>query len=118
MPSPGADNGYGFTWGGPGFYRLFEMSSGEFLGQSIVFDKALAGNDIYWGSWNEKRQRSVTVGGFLVAQTDKCNDRKAQETLLEYMHEQGARRRAEAEAAQARYRGSSKGDAPNGMDGG
>jgi hypothetical protein len=80
------------------------VSSGAFLGESIVFDRGWGDGDIYWGNWNEKRQRSVWMDGFLIARTDKCNDREAQAFILKDMQEKGALRRAAALAAKARLK--------------
>jgi hypothetical protein len=103
LPHPDSNAGYGITWGGPGFYRLFEVSSGKFLGESIVFDKSTVDGPIYWGEWDDKRHRSVWRGGFLVAETDKCSDMKAQAIVLEDIRENGALRRAAAIAARERF---------------
>jgi hypothetical protein len=93
-----------YTWRGPGFYRLFEVSSGEFLGESIVFDRGWGDGRINWGDWDAKAQRSVWMDGFLIATTDKCSDKKAQAFILRYMQEKGALRRAAAAAVQARFK--------------
>lgn len=103
LPYPDFKAGYGITWGGPGFYRLFEVSSGKFLGESIVFDKSTVDGPIYWGEWNEKRHRSVWRGGFLIAETDKCSDMKAQAIVLEDIREKVALRRAAAITAHEKF---------------
>lgn len=104
LPNPSSDAGYGYTWRGPGFYRLFEVSSGEFLGESIVFDRSWGDGRINRGDWDAKAQRSVWMDGFLIATTDKCSDKKAQAFILRYMQEKGALRRAAAAAVQARFK--------------
>jgi hypothetical protein len=36
-------------WGNPGFYRLYDLRTGELLGQSKIYDLESASGSLWWG---------------------------------------------------------------------
>lgn len=82
---------FGAAWQAPGFYRAIEESTGRQLGQSIVFDGFMISGpaDINWGTWDDSGRRTISVGGYLVANTNRCSEESARLTVLRYERSEG-----------------------------
>ncbi|HEY4292364.1 hypothetical protein [Luteibacter sp.] len=65
----------GNSWGYPMFKRAYEVSTGNLLGETIVYDAALAFSGIYWNKPNDSGRRIVTSGGFPLVDSDRCADK-------------------------------------------
>jgi hypothetical protein len=81
----------GRPWQTPIFFRLFEISTGDFLGESVIFDAAVIQGEVYWdwGTWDRQNRREVSVGTYTVAKTRRCSDDVARQTILRYRREEG-----------------------------
>jgi hypothetical protein len=76
IPSPELDGRYdlGMRWEAAIFVRAYEVSTGDYLGETIVFDPT-AGNDFMdWGDPKKPGRRVVTVSGFDLVDSNRCSD--------------------------------------------
>nr|WP_063574049.1 hypothetical protein [Luteibacter rhizovicinus] len=61
-------------WEAAIFVRTYELSTGDYLGETIVFDPT-AGNDFMdWGDPKKPGRRVVTVSGFPLIDSSRCSD--------------------------------------------
>ncbi|WP_205287729.1 hypothetical protein [Luteibacter yeojuensis] len=75
VPHPdGYYEGYGSHWDSPVFKRLYERSTGELLGQTIVFDAAFADYGIDWGDPTSPGHRVISSARYALATTTRCAD--------------------------------------------
>lgn len=74
----------GRMWDAPIFYRLFDLSTGAFIGESVVFDATMGNGPTGWGTWNAAGRREVSVGGFRVAVTSHCAGEQSRQTVRDY----------------------------------
>jgi hypothetical protein len=97
------------------FKRAFEVSTGTFLGETIVFD-ASSGPDsrIYWNAARKPGRRIVLANGFPLVDSDRCAD-EATLAKLEAYYEQ--ERRADR-AMQAAWEDQRKHSTPRPLDSG
>jgi hypothetical protein len=64
----------GMRWEAAIFMRAHEVSTGDFLGETIVFDPS-AGNDFMdWGDPKKPGRRVLAASGFPLADSTRCSD--------------------------------------------
>lgn len=73
----GSQEGYGFRWESPVFARLHERATDELLGESVVFDSSKNVSGLFWGDPRTVGKRSVSAGGYVIAETARCADAKS-----------------------------------------
>ncbi|SKB44015.1 hypothetical protein [Luteibacter sp. 22Crub2.1] len=85
-PDPENRNDLGRDWDGAFFKRAYEVSTGDFLGETVVFDASASFNMMFWNDSKEAGRRIVLANGFPMVDTDRCAD-KATLAKLEAFYE-------------------------------
>jgi hypothetical protein len=73
-PDPSTRNNLFIDWELPVFKRAFEVNSGNFLGQTVVYDAAYAYDIDLWNVSDQPGRRVVKVDGFTLFDSDRCAD--------------------------------------------
>jgi hypothetical protein len=61
-------------WDAAVFKRAYEVNTGDFLGETIVFDPS-AGDDLMrWGDTKKPGRRVVVANGFPLIDSSRCSD--------------------------------------------
>ncbi|HEY4294237.1 hypothetical protein [Luteibacter sp.] len=73
-PDPTVRNALFMGWELPVFKRAYEVSTGAFLGDTVVYDEAYAYDIELWNVAAPAGRRAVKVDGFLLFDSDRCAD--------------------------------------------
>jgi hypothetical protein len=71
---PTVRNSLGRRWEDAIFKRAYEISTGELLGETLVFDPVGPANLIYWGDTAKPGHRVVFANEFPLFDSDRCSD--------------------------------------------
>jgi len=71
---PAVRNSLGRRWEDAIFKRAYEISSGDLLGETVVFDPVGPANLIYWGETAKPGRRVVFANEFPLFDSDRCSD--------------------------------------------
>lgn len=72
-PDPTFTNEWGLGWDWPTFMRVYEVSTGRLLGESVVYEPS-GDTVMIWGDPTSTGRRIVKVNGFVAADTSICAD--------------------------------------------
>lgn len=86
-PDPESRNDLGMIWNAAIFRRAYEVSSGELLGETVVYDPVSSFNLMFWNESRESGRRVVLSNGFPLFDSDRCAD-EATLAKLETFYEQ------------------------------
>jgi hypothetical protein len=85
-PDPGIRNDLGMIWSVAVFRRAYEVSNGNFLGETVVYDPVAAFDITLWNTSRKPGRRTVLANGFPLVDSDRCAD-PATLAKLEAYHE-------------------------------
>ena len=94
-PDPTVRHDLGMQWDAPIFKRAYEVGSGTFLGETVVFEPA-GQNIIFWNEARKPGRRILLANGFPLVDSERCSD-EATLKKLDAFHE----RQREANQAMA-----------------
>ncbi|HVI54923.1 MAG TPA: hypothetical protein VM621_07710 [Luteibacter sp.] len=86
-PDPAIRNSLGRPWDMAVFRRAYEISTGELLGETVVFDPVGPADRNYWNTSRTPGRRTVFANEFLLFDSDRCSD-DATLAKLEAFYEQ------------------------------
>lgn len=92
VPDPDSTSHHpiGKLWGYPIFDRAYEVSTGAFLGETVVYDSTASHDTVFWNEAKQTGRRVVLSHGFPLADTDRCAD-EATLTRLRAFEEEEAK---------------------------
>ncbi|HEY4292367.1 hypothetical protein [Luteibacter sp.] len=74
----------GNSWDYPMFKRAYEASTGNLLGETIVYDATSSFDSMYWNESNQTGRRIVYSNGFPLLDSDRCSDKATLSKLHAY----------------------------------
>lgn len=98
-PDPDIRNPLGRSWTLVIFKRAYEVSTGEVLGQTVVFDPDGPASLIEWGNASTPGRRVIWANQFPLADTDRCADEVTLARLAAFYEQQREKRRKIHEAS-------------------
>jgi hypothetical protein len=75
-PDPESRNDLGMIWNAAIFQRAYEAKTGDFLGESVVYDPVASFNTMFWNESREAGRRIVLSNGFPLVDSDRCADKE------------------------------------------
>ena len=73
-PDPEIRNDLGTFWTSAIFSRAYEVSTGTFLGETVVYDPDVSYDITLWTTSREAGRRTVFANGFPLIDSDRCAD--------------------------------------------
>jgi hypothetical protein len=73
-PDPETRHDLGMRWEAVVFKRAYEVSTGDFIGETIVFDPSAADDLMRWGNPHNPGRRVVVANGFPLIDSTRCSD--------------------------------------------
>lgn len=71
-PDPTVSHGLGMQWDAPIFKRAYELNTGAFLGETVVFEPA-GQNLMFWNEARKPGRRIVLANGFPLVDSSRCS---------------------------------------------
>jgi hypothetical protein len=73
-PDPSIRHRFGMQWDAAIFRRAYEVSTGVFLGETVVYDPMASFNLMFWNEARRPGRRIVLSDGFPLLDSDRCAD--------------------------------------------
>ena len=73
-PDPDYRSHLGIDWDATVFKRAYEVHTGDFLGETVVFDPSASFDMMFWNDSKEPGRRIVLANGFPMVDTHRCAD--------------------------------------------